>query len=113
VPSQTETDWGLIWDELPGSFPVFPGQMPTETGEGPFTAQVAIPADAAAAATWYQAALETVGFSTESMSGPLEDGGWVVVSTGDPEGCQAETRLRPHGDGTLVSVLLGAECPFS
>lgn len=112
LPGQTDTDWGRIWDALPGTFPVFPGQEPTETGEGPFSAELAIPADPAAAATWYQGALELVGFSTFSMSGPLEDGSFVIESTGDPEGCRAETRLAPHGEGTLVSVLLAAACPF-
>jgi len=112
LPSQTETEWGRIWDELPPTFPVFPGQAPTETGEGPFSAQLSVPGDPAAAATWYQGALEVVGLSTLSMSGPLEDGSYVIESTGDPEGCVVETRLAPHGDVTLVSVLFGAACPF-
>jgi hypothetical protein len=46
------------------------------------------------------------------MAGPLEDGSYVIDSTGDPEGCQVQTRLAPHGEATLVSVLFGAACPF-
>jgi hypothetical protein len=113
LPGQTDTEWGRIWDELPSSFPVFPGQQPTETGEGPFSAQLVVPGEAGAAATWYQGALEMAGLSTLTMSGPLEDGGYVIESVGTPEACRVETRLTPHGDGTLVSVLLAADCPFS
>ena len=36
--TQTETDWGRIWDALPAGFPVIPGATPDEEAAGPASA---------------------------------------------------------------------------
>ncbi|MEO7663599.1 MAG: hypothetical protein ABIV26_00610 [Candidatus Limnocylindrales bacterium] len=110
--SQTDTDWGRIWDALPAGFPQFAGASPTETGEGPASATLDV-GDAAPAevATFYQSTLETAGYSTVSMSGPREDGSIEIQSTGDGS-CQVRTTIAPLGGTTIVTILYGAGCPF-
>ena len=111
---QTDTDWGRIWDALPVGFPTYPNATPAETGEGPVSAQFSTPDGVAQVAQTLQAALERAGFSTESMSGPLEDGSMVLESVGpNSAACRAQTTIAPAGGTTLVTVLYGAECPFA
>jgi hypothetical protein len=111
--TDTDTEVGRIWDALPEGFPEYPGSNPTETGEGPVTAQFSVPADVATVAPYLQGAMETAGFSTESLSGPLEDGSVVLMSVG-PESiqCRVRTTVAPAGGTTLVTVLYGSVCPF-
>ena len=77
----------------------------------PATAAFSIPAAPEGMATALQASLEGAGFSTLALSGPLEDGSMVIDSAGDGR-CRLQTTLRPAGDTTLMTVLVGAECPF-
>jgi hypothetical protein len=67
--------------------------------------------DAATVAQWLQAELEVATYSTEALSGPLEDGSFVLDSVGEGE-CRIETTVAPAGDLTLVRVRYGAACPF-
>jgi hypothetical protein len=112
--TQTDTAWGRIWDGLPAGFPVYPGAVESEEAGGgePVSATFSI-ADAAAdeIATALQSQLELATFSTEALSGPLEDGGFVIDSVGDA-GCRIETTVTPAGGLTLITVRYGAECPF-
>jgi hypothetical protein len=110
--SQTETEWGVIWDELPSHFPVYPGAIPTETRAGPVTAEFAVPTDPGAAASWYRGALEAVGYRVGAFSEPLEDGSVVLDATGPPEGCLVQVKLTPLSGTTLATILFGAACPF-
>src|SRR4029079_15915087 len=41
-PTQTDTEWGRIWDGLPAGFPLPPGAVPTEIGEGAASATLAV-----------------------------------------------------------------------
>jgi hypothetical protein len=110
--SQTDTDWGRIWDALPGGFPVYPGSIPTETGLlGPSSAEFAVGADPESITSWLQASLEGAGYSTEALSGPLEDGSRVIESIADG-GCRIETIVTPLSGTTHVTVRFGAACPF-
>jgi hypothetical protein len=109
--SQTETDWGRIWDAIPAGFPRYPGSVPTETGSGPASAEFAVPTDPKTAATELQSALEAATYSTQAQSGPLEDGSIVIDSIGEDPACRVETRLSPLGGTTLMTVLYGACCP--
>ena len=109
---QTDTDWGRIWDDLPEAFPVFQGATPaddaaTEVVSGTFALEAA---DARTVAGWMQAELERAMYATESLNGPLEDGSFVLESTGTAD-CRIQVAVAPLGGLTTVSVRYGADCP--
>ena len=110
---QTDTDWGRIWDTLPKGFPSVPGATTAdETATGPASANLALPGkDAKGVATALQAALTQAGFKTIGLSGPLENGGYVLDMTGTPAGCQLQVAATPTGSLTTLTVLYGAACP--
>jgi hypothetical protein len=114
--TQTDTEWGLIWDDVPAGFPVYPGAVRSEEAGGggePVSATFTVPSAEAVAdvVPWMQAELELATYSTFALSGPLEDGGYVIDSVGDGD-CRIETRIAPAGGVTIVTVRFGAECPF-
>jgi hypothetical protein len=112
IVSQTDTDWGRIWDALPTAFPRYPGSVATETGEfEAVSAEFAVPEGPEIVTAWLQAGLEGAGYSTEALSGPLEDGSRVIDSVADG-GCRIETVIRSLGGVTHVAVRFGAACPF-
>jgi hypothetical protein len=110
-PAQTDTEWGRIWDAVPAGFPRYPGATTADdaTREAVSDASLVAGVDPAEVGAWFQGALETATFSTESMS-PLEDGSIVIDSIGD-DGCRIQTRVAPLGDMVLITVLYGADCP--
>ena len=110
--SQTDTDWGRIWDALPAGFPRYPGGTTADDATpDPVSAAYIVPgADAATIADWMQTTLETATYSTEALSGPLEDGSYVLDSVGETD-CRVETRIVPLDEMTLVTVLYGSACP--
>lgn len=110
--SQTETVWGTIWDGVPTGFPRYPGSTPTDDATAAAVSDAyAIPAgDSAQIGGALQALMETATYSTEGLSGPLEDGSYVLDSVGDG-GCRIQTTIAPQGGLTLVTVLYGADCP--
>lgn len=112
-PTTTETLWGRIWDELSPGFPHYPGAEPADSGRGPASATLAVPATASVAADWYRGALERAGYATEALSEPLEDGSIVIdsVGGGDP-GCRVQVSLVPHGNQSIATILFAAACPF-
>ena len=111
--SRVETAWGPIWDRTPAGFPVHPEALPGDApaGEPVSLAYTVEPADPADLATWLQAALEGATYSTEALSGPLDDGGFVIDSVGDGE-CRIEVTLTPREAATDVTVRYGADCPI-
>ena len=112
VPSQTDTDWGRIWDGLPAGFPEYPGAAPSETGEGPASAILDVgDVEPAEVASYYVPALERLGYITVAQSEPLEDGGIEVEWTGEGT-CAIRMTATPAGGTTLVEVLYGSDCPF-
>jgi hypothetical protein len=111
-PSQTETEWGAIWDELPPEFPLPPGVAPAELRGEPASGVFTVPVPPGQAATYMQAALEGAGYSTRAMSGPYEDGSIVIDSVGSTPECMIQTTLAPLGGSTVLTVLFGAGCPF-
>jgi hypothetical protein len=110
--TQTETGWGRIWDNVPTGFPRFPGSLVADAvGAEPVSGTYSVVnGDTAQIAGWMQNALETASFGTESLSGPLEDGGFVLESVGEGE-CRIQTSVRPMGGLTFVFVRYGAACP--
>lgn len=110
--TQTDTEWGRIWDAVPRGYPRYPGSTSAgDAGPGPVSlAYVVGGVDADAIATWMQTAMETATYSTEALSGPLEDGQFVLDSVGD-DGCRIETTIAPAGGLILVTVRYGAACP--
>ena len=111
--TQTDTDWGRIWDALPAAFPVYPGAVETEEAGGgePVSATFSTAAAADGLATWMQSRLELATYSTEALSGPLEDGSFVLDSVGD-EDCRIQTTVAPAESLTIITVRYGAACPF-
>jgi hypothetical protein len=109
---QTDTDWGRIWDGLPEAFPVFPGATPADDAASEVaSATFALEgADARGVAGWMQTELERAMYATESLNGPLEDGSFVLESTG-PSDCRIQVAIAPLGGLMTVSVRYGAACP--
>ena len=110
--TQTETGWGRIWDNVPAGFPRFPGSTIADpVSAEPVSATYSVVGDdTAQIAGWIQNALETASFGTETLSGPLEDGGFVLESVGEGA-CRIQTSVRPMGGLTFVIVRYGAACP--
>jgi hypothetical protein len=110
---QTETAWGRIWDSLPTGFPTYPGSTPAEeAATGAVSAVLAIQGvDAKTITGWIQSKLELASYSTEALSGPLEDGSFVLDSTGPAPGCRVQVSIAPLGGLTTITVLYGAGCP--
>ena len=110
---QTDTEWGHIWDTLPTGFPSVPGATGGDEGAtGPASANMVVPGkDAKGIATGLQAALTQAGFTTMGLSGPLENGGYVLDMTGSQAGCQVQVAATPTGSLTTVAILYGANCP--
>jgi hypothetical protein len=112
-PSRTKTAWGTIWDGLPRGFPTPPGAEPTDTGDpAPVSAALAIPSPAAATADWYRTALPAAGYSVEGVSGPYENGGFVIDAVGPSAACRVQVSLARTGTTTTATILLAAACPF-
>jgi hypothetical protein len=111
-PTQTDTEWGRIWDALPASFPLPPDAVPTETGEGPASGSFAVGDTAQHTATVMQTALTGAGFSFESVEGPSEDGSYTLNAVGASPDCLAQVRVVPLSGTTNVVVLYGAACPW-
>lgn len=113
LAGQTDTDWGRIWDVLPAGFPAYPGSTPAEeAASGPVSAILVVQGvDAKTVAAWIQSKLEQATYSTQALSGPLEDGSYVLESTGSSPGCRVQVSVAPLGGLTTVSVRYGARCP--
>lgn len=111
--SQTDTEWGRIWDTLPSGFPTYPGSTPgEETATGPASANLVVDGlDAKGIATLLQTLLTQAGYKTEGLQGPLESGGYVLDMTGPVAGCKVQVSATPTGSLTTVTILYGAACP--
>jgi hypothetical protein len=94
---QTDTEWGRIWDTLPSGFPAYPGSTPgEETATGPASANLVVDGiDAKGIATMLQPLLMQAGYTTSGLSGPLEDGSYVLDRREPSAGCKLQSR-RPR-----------------
>jgi hypothetical protein len=111
TPTQTDTAWGRIWDAVPDSFPRPAGSTPADSIAGPVSAAFSVGAGAQEATSAVKAGLDAAGYTTD-QSGPLEDGSFVLDSTGTRSGCLVQTTLAPQSGTTLMTVMYGAGCPF-
>jgi hypothetical protein len=112
VLTQTDTGWGRIWDDVPTGFPRFPGStVADDISPEPVSATYSVANDdTAEIAAYMQSALETAAFGTEALSGPLEDGSFVLESVGGGD-CRIQTSVEPMGGLTFVIIRYGAACP--
>ncbi|HUQ44077.1 MAG TPA: hypothetical protein VM451_06670 [Candidatus Limnocylindria bacterium] len=112
LPSQSETDWGPIWDTVPANFPVMEGAEPAEAASPASAAYTVARSVRApkAIADFYQA-----GFAAKSLGGgvdgPLEDGSYTSWGSGG-YGCYVVVTVAPRGAESLVTVFYGADCDF-
>lgn len=111
--TQSDTAWGRIWDTLPASFPTIPGATASEeAATGAASAVLTVngqsPKDVAAL---MQRLLSGARYSTVGLTGPLENGGYVVDMAGRPQGCKVQVTAAPTGSLTTVTILYGATCP--
>ncbi len=111
TPTQTDTAWGRIWDSVPGSFPRVEASTLADSIMGPVSAAFVVEAGPADVTATMKRLLGSAGYTTD-QSGPLEDGSFVLDSTGAPAGCRAQTTLAPQASSTLMTILFGAACPF-
>jgi hypothetical protein len=111
--SQTDTDWGRIWDTLPSGFPTIAGSTPAdEASVGPASAILVVDGGAAkTTATSLQTKLEAAGYTTTALGGPLEDGTYTLDMTGPPTGCMLQVTATPTGGLTTIAIQYGAACP--
>jgi hypothetical protein len=111
TPTQTNTAWGRIWDAVPTSFPRVEASTPADSITGPVSAAFVVGAQAADVTQTMKRLLDGQGYRTD-QSGPLEDGSFVLDSTGPTAACRVQTTLAPQSGTTLMTILFGAACPF-
>jgi hypothetical protein len=110
--SQTDTDWGRIWDAVPPTFPRPPGSSGAQPiGREPTSADLELEGDAAGVIEFYQTMLKPPNFETDKQ-GPLEDGSWVLNGFIPSSECQWQVTATPLGGLSHVSILYGAGCPL-
>jgi hypothetical protein len=113
LPSQSETEWGPIWDELPATFPIPPGAEPAAAEKGPVSASYTVPVASSTArqlAELYEAGLNDRGYSA-TIDEALEDGSITTWST-NGAGCDVLVTILPRGNESLITVLYGTGCAF-
>jgi hypothetical protein len=95
---------------VPASFPRVEASTPADSITAPVSAAFAVEAQAADVTGTMKRLLDGAGYRTD-QSGPLEDGSFVLDSTGTSAGCRVQTTLAPQSGTTLMTILFGAGCP--
>lgn len=110
--SQSDTDWGRIWDSLPKDFPAIAGSTPDDAAAGPASAVLVVQGDVAkTVATSLQTKLAAAGYTATGLGGPLEDGTYTLDMTGAATDCMLQVTATPTGGVTTITILYGAACP--
>jgi hypothetical protein len=111
-PTQTDTEWGRIWDGLPPWFPLARDSVPTESREGPASASFAVGMSVEQASNVIVAELTERGANVDRRADPSEDGRVVIQALGPEPPCEVQVRLTPLSGTTSMVVMYGAGCPF-
>ena len=85
---------------------------PGDPADGPASGAFVVDGATDDVAAQMQRRLGAAGYSTEALSGPFEDGSLVIDSVGPNPACRVQTRVRPLGGTTMITVLFGAACPW-
>ena len=111
LPTQTDTEWGRIWDAVPATFPRPPGSLDAEPIDRTATsADLSVPAGPDETVDFYEGSLAALGYVWSSQ-GPAEDGSWVI-DAGLGDECKVQVTVKPLSGVTHVTILYGAACPF-
>lgn len=110
--STTDTPWGVILDDIPAGFPVYPGAEPTDPLDGPASGAWLAGAGVDKVAKWYKTALVHSSLPKVDLSSALEDGSRVLDASG-AAGCSAQVTIRPADGSTMITVLVSAACAAS
>ena len=96
-----------------GQLPEDPGSTPAEEGAtGPASATLVVQGVAAKdVVTALENGLKGAGYTTDALSGPLEDGTYTLDMHGSQAGCQVQVTASPTGGLTTIRILYGAACP--
>ncbi len=112
APGRTTTDWGVIWDAVPASFPLPSGVAPADLPDGPVSGTYTTSTAASATADAIATGLRAGGYSTVVVSGPTEAGEVTIDAVGSDAGCRIRATVRPLGGLTAIVVLYGSGCPY-
>jgi hypothetical protein len=112
-PLTTQTDFGLIWDDLPPSWPTLPGQSQSEVGSDA-SERLVLKGKPVELARLLATELEGRGWKVD-VATPLEDGSVVLDATGPTKGCKAHVVIGSDSPGSSnggADVYYGATCPW-
>ena len=112
APTRTTTEWGEIWDAVPSSFPVPPDATRADLPDGPFSGTYTTATASAAVTDAMATALRGGGYSTVTVTGPMEGGAVTIEADGAAAGCRVRATVRPLGALTAIEILYGSACPF-
>ena len=105
----TQTDWGEILDDLPASFPLYPGAGPAEVPDEVVSGSFEAPADVDGLVTWYTDTFTERGYAIDTGT-PLEDGSQVMDVAADLPECRIQITFRPADGSTIMTVLVASAC---
>jgi hypothetical protein len=113
LPTTTETEFGLIWDALPPSWPTLPGQSESEVGSDA-SERLIVKGTPRDLAGQLRTELEAAGWRVD-VGSPLEDGSIVLDATHAPNGCKVHAQFfgSASTDPDTLLVYYGAKCPFA
>jgi len=112
TPTRTTTEWGEIWDAVPASFPVPSDATRADLPAGPFSGTYTTATASAAVTDAMATALRGGGYSTVTVTGPMEGGAVTIEADGAAAGCRVQATVRPLGALTAIEILYGSACPF-
>ena len=105
----TQTDWGEILDDLPGSFPLYPDAGPADVPDEVVSGSFEAPADPDALVAWYTDTFTRRGYAIDTGTAH-EDGSRDMDVASDLPECRIQITFRPADGSTIMSVLVASAC---